>query len=159
MTAPTGATAPTGIDWQQVLRRRSFLEYDARARARTLLDEGSMRVLCGPFDRLESPWLEPQGVVPQADDGVVIARGTVDDQAVVVASIEQGFLGGGIGEVSGAKISQALCLAAADSRVGRTTAAMLLLETGGVRLQEANLGLNAVAEICSALLELRPWPR
>src|SRR6185312_3568862 len=30
-----------------------------------------------------------------------------------------------------------------------------LLETGGVRLQEANLGLNAVAEICSAVLELR----
>ena len=53
--------------------------------------------------------------------------------------------------MSGAKISQALRLAAAHRMP-----AVLLLETGGVRLQEANLGLNAVAEICAALLELRP---
>jgi len=33
---------------------------------------------------------------------------------------------------------------------------VILFETGGVRLQEANLGLNAVAEICSAVLDLRP---
>jgi malonate decarboxylase beta subunit len=33
--------------------------------------------------------------------------------------------------------------------------AVLLLETVGVRLQEGTLGLNAVAEILSALLELR----
>jgi malonate decarboxylase beta subunit len=35
-------------------------------------------VLAGPFDRLESPWLMPQGITPQADDGTVIARGTID---------------------------------------------------------------------------------
>jgi biotin-independent malonate decarboxylase beta subunit/biotin-independent malonate decarboxylase gamma subunit len=152
----TDTITPAGADWQQILRRRSFLEYDARARAEALLDAGSMRVLCGPFDRVESPWLEPQGIVPQSDDGVVIARGTVDDRPVVVASIEQGFQGGGTGEVSGAKISQVLRLAAVACRAGTLTAALLLLETGGVRLQEANLGLNAVAEICSALLDLRP---
>ena len=58
----------------------------------------------------------------------------------VIASIEQGFQGGGTGEVSGAKISQALRLAADASRAGTPTAAILLFETGGVRLQEANLG-------------------
>ena len=58
--------------------------------------------------------------------------------------------------MSGAKITQALLLAAADSRAGTPTAAVILFETGGVRLQEANLGLNAVAEICSAVLDLRP---
>jgi hypothetical protein len=31
----------------------------------------------------------------------------------------------------------------------------LLLETGGVRLQEANLGLEAIAEINSSLIALR----
>jgi biotin-independent malonate decarboxylase beta subunit/biotin-independent malonate decarboxylase gamma subunit len=145
----------TTTDWQHILTRRSFLEYDALTRAGALLDPGSTRVLCGPFDRLESPWLEPQGIVPQSDDGVVIARGTVDGHAVVVASVEQGFQGGGTGEVSGAKISEALRLAAADCRAGKPTAALLLMETGGVRLQEANLGLNAVAELCSAIMELR----
>ncbi|OBF33603.1 biotin-independent malonate decarboxylase subunit beta [Mycobacterium sp. ACS1612] len=143
-------------DWQQILERHSFLEGDALERATALLDPGSARVLCGPFDRLESPWLEPQGIVPQADDGVVVALGTLGGQPAVIASIEQRFQGGGTGEVSGAKISQALRLAADDSRAGTPTAAVLLFETGGVRLQEANLGLNAVAEICSAVLDLRP---
>ena len=55
-------------DWQQILARRSFLEGDALDRAAALLDPDGVRVLCGPFDRLESPWLEPQGIVPQADD-------------------------------------------------------------------------------------------
>jgi biotin-independent malonate decarboxylase beta subunit/biotin-independent malonate decarboxylase gamma subunit len=142
-------------DQHQILSRRSFLEGDALTRAQVLLDRGSHRVLCGPFDRLESPWLEPQSVVPQADDGVVIARGTVGGHPAVIASIEQGFQGGAIGEVSGAKISQALLLAVEACRSGSPTAAVLLLETGGVRLQEANRGLNAIAEICSAILDLR----
>jgi biotin-independent malonate decarboxylase beta subunit/biotin-independent malonate decarboxylase gamma subunit len=146
-----------GQSWQELLARRSFIELDALGRATALLDPGSLRVLAGPFDRLESPWLEPQGITPQADDGTVIATGTVDGHPVVIAAIEQGFLGGGTGEVSGAKISQAMLLAAADSRAGTPTAAIILFETGGVRLQEANLGLNAVAEICSAVLDLRPY--
>jgi biotin-independent malonate decarboxylase beta subunit/biotin-independent malonate decarboxylase gamma subunit len=148
-----------GLTWQELLARRSFIELDALGRATALLDPGSLRVLAGPFDRLESPWLVPQGITPQADDGTVIARGTVAGRPVVIASIEQGFQGGGTGEVSGAKISQALLLAASeasDSRPSTPTAAVILFETGGVRLQEANLGLNAVAEICSAVLDLRP---
>jgi biotin-independent malonate decarboxylase beta subunit/biotin-independent malonate decarboxylase gamma subunit len=146
----------TGLSWQQMLHRHSFIELDALGRAEALLDRGSMRVLADPFARLESPWLTPQGVTPQADDGTIIAQGTLAGHAAVVCAIEQGFQGGGTGEVSGAKISQALTLAAADSRAGTPTAAVILFETGGVRLQEANLGLNAVAEICSALLDLRP---
>ena len=145
-----------GESWQELLHRASFIELDALGRAEALLDAGSARVLAGPFDRLESPWLAPQGITPQADDGTVIARGTVSGRPVVVCAIEQGFQGGGTGEVSGAKISQALRLAAADSRSGTRTAAIISFETGGVRLQEANLGLNAVAEICSAVLDLRP---
>lgn len=145
-----------GLTWQELLARRSFIELDALQRCTALLDPGTARILGGPFDRLESPWLQPQGITPQADDGVVIACGAVDGIAVVIASIEQRFQGGSTGEVSGAKISQALELAAAESRGGKPVAAVLLLETGGVRLQEANLGLNAVAEISSALLDLRP---
>ncbi|SEH53039.1 malonate decarboxylase beta subunit [Mycolicibacterium rutilum] len=143
-------------DWEQLLARTSFIELDALQRCAALLDDGTLRVLAGPFARIESPWLEPQGITPQSDDGVVIARGTIDAGQVVIAGIEQGFQGGGIGEVSGAKIATALALAAEQSRAGDPVAAIILFETGGVRLQEANLGLNAVAEICSALLDLRP---
>lgn len=145
-----------GLTWDDLLSRRSFIELDAGQRCSALLDSGTARILGGPFDRLESPWLQPQGITPQSDDGVVIARGTIDGTDVVIASIEQRFQGGSTGEVSGAKISQALELAAADSEAGHPVAAILLFETGGVRLQEANLGLNAVAEISSAVLDLRP---
>ncbi|MDN3354902.1 biotin-independent malonate decarboxylase subunit beta [Actinomadura sp. DC4] len=139
-------------DWAALLARRSFIELDARARAAGLLDDGTGRELCGPFDRIESPWLEPQGVVPGSDDGVVVVKGRLGGRPTVVIAIEQAFQGGGVGEVSGVKIATALSLAARD-RV--PAAAVLLLETGGVRLQEANLGLATVAEVCSALLELR----
>src|SRR5262249_9756222 len=131
------------------------LELDARCRAFELLDESSGRELCGPFDRLESPWLERQGLVPESDDGLVVVKGTLDRERCVVIALEGAFQGGGVGEVSGAKAARALQLAAQDCRQGRPTSAVLLLETGGVRLQEATLALNAVAEILAAVVELR----
>lgn len=133
----------------------NFADASARQRAKLLLDDGSFRELLGPFDRLTSPWLERQGIVPQFDDGVVIAKGRIDGQSAVVAAIEGGFQGGSLGEVAGAKIAGALELALDDNQKGIPTAAVLVLETGGVRLQEANLGLAAIAEIQSAIVELR----
>ncbi|MFC4587592.1 biotin-independent malonate decarboxylase subunit beta [Sphaerisporangium corydalis] len=152
----TSRTHDVYADWRALLDRASFIELGARARAVALLDTGTARELCGPFDRIESPWLEPQGVVPESDDGVIVVKGRLDGRPAVVIAVEQAFRGGGVGEVSGAKIAAALSLAAGDNRDGTPTAAILLLETGGVRLEEANLGLATVAEVCSALLELRP---
>ena len=155
MSNPDGSTSVELDERPKLLDRHSFLELDARGRAHALLDEGTGRELCGPFDRLESPWLEPQGLVPQADDGLVVVKGILSGEPCVVIAIEQAFQGGSIGEVSGAKATCALQLAARDARAGQPISAVLLLETGGVRLQEATLGLNAVAEILSAILELR----
>ena len=93
----------------------------------------------------------------QADDGVVVAKGSIDGQPAVIAAIEGAFQGGSMGEVGGAKIAGALELAAEDNRNGIPTRAVLLLETGGVRLQEANLGLAAIAEIQAAIVELRDY--
>jgi malonate decarboxylase beta subunit len=132
-----------------------FTELSARERAAALLDPGTFRELIGPFERLESPHLEPQGVVPACDDGVVVARGDLDGDEAVVLAIEGLFQGGGIGEVSGAKIAGALELALRDAERGRPIRPVLLLETGGIRLQEANLGLLAVAEIHAAIVALR----
>ena len=146
---------PTLLDPQQFLDRKSFVELNARERARALLDEGTYRELLGPFERLESPWLLMQGVVPQADDGLIVARGKIDGTDSVILAIEGQFQGGGIGEVSGAKIAAALDLARQDAERGHPVHVVLLLETGGVRLQEANLGLEAIAEINSALIALR----
>jgi len=133
----------------------SFIELSARERARALLDEGTFRELLGPFDRIESPWLPLQGIVCQADDGAVIARGTIDGQPAVVAAIESAFQGGSIGEVSGSKIAAALELALRDCEQGKIVRPVVLFETGGVRLQEANLGLAVIAEMQAAIIALR----
>ena len=144
-------------DSASLLNKHSFVELGARQRAKALLDAGTFRELLDPFQRIMSPWLSRQGVVPQADDGVVIAKGNLDGLPVVIAAIEGAFQGGSLGEVGGAKIAGALELAAEDNRNGIPTRAVLLLETGGVRLQEANLGLAAIAEIHAAIVDLRRY--
>ena len=137
------------------LLRDSFIELPARERARSLLDAGSFRELLGPFDKIESPWLPLQDIVCQADDGCVIARGTIDGEPAVVAAIESAFQGGSIGEVSGSKIAAALEMALRDCERGKIVRPVVLFETGGVRLQEANLGLAVIAEMQAAIVALR----
>lgn len=144
-------------DSAALLNKHSFVELGARQRAQALLDVGTFRELLDPFQRVMSPWLERQGVVPQADDGVIIAKGSLDGLPVVIAAIEGAFQGGSLGEVGGAKIAGALELAAEDNRNGIPTRAVLLLETGGVRLQEANLGLAAIADIHAAIVDLQQY--
>lgn len=152
-TAPSTETTAlsTGISSE------AFTELSARERARSILDTGTFRELIGPFDRLESPHLVPQGIVPQSDDGAVVARGTIDGEDAVVVALDGRFQGGGIGEVCGAKLAGSLELAAADCAEGRTVRPVILLETGGIRLQEANLGLLAIAEIHAAIVNLRRY--
>ena len=135
----------------------SFIELNARQRARLLLDKGTFRELLDPFEGIVSPWLAAQGIVPQADDGMVVAKGTIGGEPAVVIAIEGAFQGGSMGEVSGAKMAAALELAAEDHRNGIATRAVLCLETGGVRLQEANLGLAAIADIHAAIVDLRRY--
>src|SRR5512144_2492531 len=60
-------------------------------------------------------------------------------------------MGGGVGEVHGAKLVGLLQRALRD----RPDAVLLLAESGGVRLHEANAGLIAVSEVMRALLDVR----
>jgi len=145
------------IEAPAFVRRNTFIELNARARAQSLMDPGSWRELVGPFDRIQSPWLAAQNIAPQFDDGCVVLKGKIAGKSVVVIALDGGFQAGSMGEVSGAKMATALDLAAADSEHGKQTAAVLLLETGGVRLQEANLGLAVIAEIISSVLRLRQY--
>lgn len=135
----------------------SFVECSGRERALEILDDDTYKELLGPWDYLESPHLEPQGIVPQSDDGVIIAKGTINKQPAVVISIEGNFQGGGIGEVSGAKIAGVLEMALKDCEAGIKTIPVLVLDTGGVRLQEANYGILSIAEIGAAIVALRRY--
>lgn len=137
--------------------KNSFIELNGRQRGIALLDKGSFREVVGPFDKIESPHLAPQGIVPESDDGVVIGKGTFKNQPAVILSIEGAFQGGGIGEVCGSKIAGALENVLKDNQNGKKVVPIIIFDTGGVRLQEANYGLLMISEIQSAIVALREY--
>ena len=137
--------------------KNSFVELHARERALSLLDAGTSKEIVGPLDDMISPHLEPQNIVPESDDGIVLMKGKIDGNNVLVVSIEGKFQGGGIGEVSGAKIVAALEKALEDNKNGQTVYPIIVLDTGGVRLQEANYGLLSISEIQNVVIALKKY--
>lgn len=129
----------------------SYLEACARERIVRLLDPHSFTEFLPPTARVVSPHLAQLDAPVAFDDGVVIGAGTLNGQSVFAAAQEGGFMGGAVGEVHGAKLVGLLRRAISE----RPKAVVLLLETGGVRLHEANAGLIAVSEVMRAVLDAR----
>ena len=131
--------------------RQSWFEAGARQRVSGLLDPRSFTEFIGPEKRVISPHLEVFDLPAQFDDGIVVGAGAIGGRPVLVAAQEGRFMGGAFGEVHGAKLTGLL-------RAARDLAALpvlILFDTGGVRLQEANAGELAIAEIMRALIEAR----
>jgi malonate decarboxylase beta subunit len=129
----------------------SWYEASARNRIRLLLDPGSFVEFIGPEKREMSPHLKVFDLPEQFDDGIVVGRGSLGGSPVLVAAQEGRFMGGAFGEVHGAKLT-GLLRAARD--IG-SLPVLILFDTGGVRLQEANAGELAIAEIMRAVIEAR----
>ncbi|MDE2276561.1 MAG: biotin-independent malonate decarboxylase subunit beta, partial [Burkholderiales bacterium] len=131
--------------------RLSYAECSARERIAALFDADSFHEWLPPAARVMSPHLAALGVPAAFDDGVAIGRARLGGQRVFVAAQEGQFMGGGVGEVHGAKLVGLFRRALRD----RPQAVVLLAESGGVRLHEANAGLIAVSEVMRALLDVR----
>jgi malonate decarboxylase beta subunit len=129
----------------------SYAECTARERLAQVFDAGSFHEWLPPAERLTSPHLAQLGVPSAFDDGVAIGRALLDGHTVFVAAQEGEFMGGGVGEVHGAKLVGLLQRALRD----HPAAVLLLAESGGVRLHEANAGLIAVSEVMRAVLDVR----
>ncbi|MDR7267789.1 malonate decarboxylase beta subunit [Pelomonas saccharophila] len=129
----------------------SYAECSARERLAGVVDAGSFHEWLPPAMRLTSPHLAQLGVPSSFDDGVAIGRATLAGSEIFVAAQEGQFMGGGVGEVHGAKLVGLFKRALRD----RPRAVLLLAESGGVRLHEANAGLIAVSEVMRALLDVR----
>ncbi len=129
----------------------SYYEASARERLAGLLDPASFHELLPPEERVTSPHLRQLDTPGAFDDGIVVGAGRLDGHAVLAAAQEGGFMGGAVGEVHGAKLTGLLERAVAT----RPEAVLLLIESGGVRLHEANAGLIAVSEIMRAVLAAR----
>jgi len=129
--------------------------FDATARQRVagLLDPGSFTEFIGPSERVQSPHLKMFDLPSAFDDGVIVGRGKLKGKDVLIAAQEGQFMGGTFGEVSGAKML-GLVRAARDHKELPQTV-LLLLDSGGVRLQEANAGELAVAELMRAIVQAR----
>jgi malonate decarboxylase beta subunit len=129
----------------------SWYEASARQRVRLMLDAGSFQEFIGPEQREESPHLQVFDLPTQFDDGIIVGRGRIAGAPVFVAAQEGRFMGGAFGEVHGAKLTGLLRAA----REVASLAVLILFDTGGVRLQEANAGELAIAEIMRAVMEAR----
>jgi len=129
----------------------SYYEATARERVAGLLDPGSFHEILPPQERVVSPHLVELDTPAAFDDGVIVGEGLLNGRRVYVAAQEGGFMGGAVGEVHGAKLV-GLLERAFDQR---PDGVLLLVESGGVRLHEANAGLIGVSEIMRAVLALR----
>jgi malonate decarboxylase beta subunit len=129
----------------------SWYESTARQRLAGLLDPDSFVEFIGPEQRETSPHLSLFDLPEQFDDGMIVGHGRLEGARVLVAAQEGRFMGGAFGEVHGAKLTGLL---RAAREIG-SMPVLILFDTGGVRLQEANAGELAIAEIIRALLEAR----
>ncbi|MCD2516150.1 biotin-independent malonate decarboxylase subunit beta [Massilia sp. G4R7] len=129
----------------------SYLELTARQRIPAIFDAGSFEEFLPPSARVASPHLAQLDAPVSFDDGVIVGRGKLDGLTVFGAAQEGAFMGGAVGEVHGAKLVGMLRRAVDEG----ADAVVLLLESGGVRLHEANAGLIAVSEVMRAMLDAR----
>ncbi len=126
----------------------NYFEASARTRITCLVDTDSFAEICPPHFRHTSPHLARLNAPVAFDDGVIVGRATVAGHSVLIASQEGKFNGGAVGEVHGAKL-RGLMERALDER---PVAVLLLVDSGGVRLHEANAGLIAISELMRAVL-------
>ena len=101
-----GAAAGAGGGGDRIMNssRISYAECSARERIARLFDAGSFHEWLPPSARVMSPHLAQLGVPAAFDDGVAIGRALLDGHRVFVAAQEGEFMGGGVGEVHGAKL-------------------------------------------------------
>ena len=133
------------------LKRKSWFEATARERVAGLIDANTFCEYLPPELSTPSKHLAALDLAGAFDDGVIIGSGKLGGKMVYVAAQEGQFMGGAVGETHGAKIVGLLKKAIQD----KPAAVILLVDSGGVRLHEANAGLIAISEIMRAVLETR----
>ena len=120
---------------------------DPRPRIDALLDGDSFQ---GFEPAGASASLARWDIAARADDGVVTGSGRIGGQLLVVAAQDARFLGGSIGAAHASALAHAFAFAL-DKRLP----VLLVLESGGVRLYEANAAELALARALAGLLALR----
>ncbi len=129
----------------------NYYSLSARERITLICDNGSFKEICPPSPQFISPHLVRFNLPYSQDDGVITGYGIIGGYKVMIASQDRKFYGGSVGEIHGAKIKGLL----EKSLIERPDAFLLMIDSGGVRLQEANAGFISVSEISKAILKLQ----
>ena len=125
-----------------------FSALDPAARLDALADPASLAWLPAAG---ASPYLARRGITPAADDGIVRAHFRIAGKPVLAAAQDARFLSGSVGANHGAALRDLFEHALAQ----RPAAVVLLIDSGGVRLHEANAAELALAQALRALFDLR----
>lgn len=131
--------------------KNSYYEKTARGRINALVDNNSFLEIMKPGEYELSPHLQALDISGSFDDGVIIGTAKINQQPVHIIAQEGQFMGGAVGEIHGAKIVGLLLKAIKD----QSQAVIFMVDSGGVRLHEANAGLIAISEIMRAMLAVR----
>lgn len=83
-------------------------------------------------------------------DAIVTGSGMMNDQEVVVAVFDFGFLGGSMGSVVGEKVTRAIELG-----LEKKAPVLIFSSSGGARMQESILSLMQMAKSSAALAKLK----
>lgn len=135
----------------QVMLKNSFYEKTARARIQAVVDAQSFNEILKPTEVSVSPHLSALDIPGSFDDGVIIGTAQLNRTPIHIIAQEGQFMGGAVGEIHGAKIVGLLHKAIQD----QSAAVVFFVDSGGVRLHEANAGLIAISEIMRAMLQVR----
>lgn len=133
------------------LIKNSFYEKTARQRIASLVDADSFVEYLKPGTIELSPNLLALDIPGSFDDGVIIGHASIEKKPIHIIAQEGQFMGGAVGEIHGAKVVGLLLKAIQQ----RAAAVLFLVDSGGVRLHEANAGLIAISEIMRAMLKVR----
>ncbi|WP_201550225.1 biotin-independent malonate decarboxylase subunit beta [Psychrobacter fjordensis] len=131
--------------------QQSFYEKTARNRITSIVDKNSFQEVLKPGSIPVSPNLASLDIVGSFDDGVIIGQAKIQDEPIYMIAQEGKFMGGAVGEIHGAKIVGMLLKAIQE----KPKAIIFLVDSGGVRLHEANAGLITISEIMRAMLKVR----
>lgn len=131
-------------------KKAHYTEATARNRIYSLVDDDSFNEFLLDHET-PSPTLPQLNIQVESDDGVIIGTAQLAGKKVAIASQQKDFIGGSVGEVHGAKINGLIHYAIKQ----QLPALVFLIDSGGVRLQEANVGEIEISEIIRSILEAR----
>ncbi len=129
---------------------QNYEELAATDRIRSIVDTHTFE----PWlenEKTYSPHLAELDLPCEADDGIVIGAAKFKEKSILIGAQKKDFMGGAVGEIHGAKLT-ALFKAAVKKHA---EAVILLIDSGGVRLHEANAGEIAISEIIRAIFKAR----